>query len=173
MVLEIPASRYLPVDAGLIPTGEMRAVAGTPFDFRSPRAIGERVRAAADEQIRIGRGYDHNWIVTAAVTPGEHLMARVTDPASGRRMELWSDQPGLQFYSGNFLDGTTRGKSGQLYRQGDAIVLEPQVFPDAVNQPRLGNVALLPGQTYRNSMTYRFSTVSQAAADKPKAHGAQ
>lgn len=83
-------------------------------------------------------------------------MARVTDPHSGRSLELWSDQPGLQFYSGNFLDGTTRGKSGQLYRQGDAIVLEPQAFPDTVNQPTLGSVRLAPGQTYRNNMIYKF-----------------
>lgn len=159
MMLEIPAATYLPVDATLIPMGEMRPVEGTVFDFRKPTVIGERVRTASDEQIRIGRGYDHNWIVTPKITSREHLMARVTDPGSGRRMELWSAQPGLQFYSGNFLDGTTRGKSGQLYRQGDAIVLEPQAFPDTVNQLRFGSVRLAPGRAYRNTMVYRFSTV--------------
>jgi aldose 1-epimerase len=155
-VLEVPADTYLPVDETLIPTGEFRPVDGTPFDFRRARAIGDRVRAASDEQIRIGRGYDHNWVVLRAPTKDLHLMARLTDPRSGRSFELWSDQPGLQFYSGNFLDGTTRGKAGQLYRQGDAIVLEPQAFPDAVNQPKFGDVRLAPGQTYRNNIIYKF-----------------
>jgi aldose 1-epimerase len=155
-VLEVPADTYLPVDETLIPTGEFRPVEGTPFDFRHARAIGDRVRAAADEQIRIGRGYDHNWVVLRAPTKDTHLMARVTDPHSGRSFELWSDQPGLQFYSGNFLDGTTRGKSGQLYRQGDAIVLEPQAFPNTVNQPTFGDVRLARGQTYRSDIIYKF-----------------
>ena len=159
LVMQIPADRYTPVDAGLIPTGELRAVAGTVFDFRTPRAIGDRVRDAGDSQIRIGRGYDHNWVVTPRMTTTPHLLARVSDPVSGRRMELWSAQPGLQFYSGNFLDSTSTGKSGKLYRQGDAIVLEPQMFPDTVNRPAFGSARLEPGQTYRNTMTYRFSVV--------------
>ncbi|WP_221240511.1 aldose epimerase family protein [Sphingobium boeckii] len=158
LTLEIPAASYLPVDQTLIPTGLFTAVEGTAFDFRTPRAIGERVRTASDEQIRIGRGYDHNWVVERTPSGTMHLMARVTDPQSGRAMELWSDQPGLQFYSGNFLDGTSRGKSGQLYRQGDAIVLEPQAFPDAVNQPAFGSVRLVPGKTYRNAMIYKFKS---------------
>ena len=157
--MQIPADRYTPVDAGLIPTGELRAVAGTVFDFRTPRAIGDRVRDAGDSQIRIGRGYDHNWVVTPRMTTTPHLLARVSDPVSGRQMELWSTQPGLQFYSGNFLDSTSAGKSGKLYRQGDAIVLEPQMFPDTVNRPAFGSARLEPGQTYRNTMTYRFSVV--------------
>jgi aldose 1-epimerase len=161
-VMEIPADRYLPVDAQLIPTGEMRSVAGSPFDFRKPVAISTRVREDADEQIRIGRGYDHNWIVTDRVTQQPHLMARLTDPASGRSFELWSNQPGLQFYSGNFLDGTTKGKAGMLYRQGDAIVVEPQMFPDAVNRPAFGDVSLRPGQTYRNVIIYKFSGAATA-----------
>ena len=160
-MLEIPANAYLPVDATLIPTGEFRAVAGTPFDFRHAHSIGERVRLASDEQIRIGRGYDHNWVVTRAPTKEPHLMAKVTDPHSGRSLELWSDQPGLQFYSGNFLDGTTYGKAGQFYRQGDAIVLEPQAFPDTVNRPEFGNVRLEPGQTYRNIIIYKFNSRSR------------
>lgn len=159
LILQIPGDRYLPVDAGLIPTGELRSVAGTVFDFRTPRAIGERVRDVADAQIRVGRGYDHNWVVTPGVTAAPHLMARVTDPVSGRRMEVWSAQPGLQFYSGNFLDGTSAGKRGRFYRQGDAIALEPQLFPDTVNRPGFGSARLEPGQTYRNTMTYRFSVV--------------
>jgi aldose 1-epimerase len=159
-VLQIPADAYTPVDQTLIPTGEFRSVDGTPFDFRRPRAIRDRVRTAADEQIRIGRGYDHNWVVLRAPTKGLHLMARVSEPRSGRSFELWSDQPGLQFYSGNFLDGSTHGKAGQLYRQGDAIVLEPQAFPDTINQPKFGSVRLEPGQTYRNNILYRFRSAA-------------
>jgi aldose 1-epimerase len=159
-LLEIPADVYLPVDESLIPTGEFRSVDATPFDFRRPRAIGDRVREAADEQIRFGRGYDHNWVVQHSPSKSTHLMARVTDPRSGRSFELWSDQPGLQFYSGNFLDGTSRGKAGRLYRQGDAIVLEPQAFPDAVNQPKFGSVRLAPGQEYRNTIIYKFGSAA-------------
>jgi aldose 1-epimerase len=160
-VLQIPADVYSPVDKTLIPTAEFRSVQGTPFDFRQARRIGDRVRTASDEQIRIGRGYDHNWVVLRAPTEDLHLMARVTEPDSGRSFELWSNQPGLQFYSGNFLDGATRGKSGQLYRQGDAIVLEPQAFPDTVNRPAFGSVRLAPGQTYRNNMIYKFHSNAQ------------
>jgi aldose 1-epimerase len=160
LTLQIPADSYSPVDETLIPTGEFRSVDGTPFDFRQSHTIGDRVRSAADEQIRIGRGYDHNWVVKRAPTTALHLMARVSDPHSGRSMELWSDQPGLQFYSGNFLDSTSRGKAGQLYRQGDAIVLEPQAFPDTVNHAQYGSVRLVPGQTYRNTIVYRFHSDS-------------
>jgi aldose 1-epimerase len=154
--LTIPADSYLPVDAELIPTGEIRSVSGTPFDFRQPTAIGERVRTASDAQIRIGRGYDHNWIVTRARTDHPHLMARLADPRSRRWLEIWSDQPGLQFYSGNFLDGTTSGKSGRSYRQGDAVALEPQAFPDTVNHPAFGSIRLDPGAVYTSTIIYRF-----------------
>ena len=154
--LTLPAATFLPVDAGLIPTGERRPVKGTAFDFTAPRAIGERVREIDDEQIRLGRGYDHNFIVGDAPTPAPHLMARASDPASGRGFELWSNQPGLQVYSGNFLDATSHGKSGRAYRQGDAFVLEPQLFPDTPNQPAFGSARLEPGQTYRNVIEYRF-----------------
>jgi aldose 1-epimerase len=156
LILQIPAESYLPVDPTLIPTGELRSVEGTPFDFRTPREIGEWVRTASDEQIRIGHGYDHNWVIARTSTLNPHLMARVTDPQSGRSMELWSDQPGLQFYSGNFLDATSRGKGGQLYREGDAIVLEPQAPPDAVNRPSFGSVRLAPDQIYRSTIIYKF-----------------
>lgn len=155
-VLTIPAERYTPVDAGLIPTGERKSVAGTVFDFRTPRAIGDRVRDARDVQIKYGRGYDHNWIVTDGVTPDEHLMVRAVDPVSGRGFELWSNQPGLQFYSGNFFDATITGKGGQIYRMGDSIAVEPQLFPDAPNKPDFPSARLNPGQTYRNVMTYRL-----------------
>lgn len=155
-VVTIPADRFTPTDATSIPTGQHKSVEGTVFDFRQPMAIGDRVRDARDEQIVFGRGYDHNWVVGEAVTKDEHLMARVVEPVSGRGYELWSNQPGLQFYSGNFFDGTVAGKGGQLYRQGDAIVMEPQLFPDSPNQPAFPSVRLNPGQTYRNVMTYRF-----------------
>jgi aldose 1-epimerase len=156
--LTIPADFYLPTDAAAIPTGEFRAVAGTVFDFRTSRRIGDHVRDAADEQIRIGRGYDHAWVVAREVSATPRLLARVEDSGSGRAMEVLSNQPGVQFYSGNFMDGTTSGKKGALYRMGDAIVLEPQMFPDTPNRPAFGSVRLEPGQTYRNVIIWRFST---------------
>nr|WP_174285187.1 aldose epimerase family protein [Sphingomonas bacterium] len=154
----IPADTYLPTDKGAIPTGERKPVAGTVFDFREPRAIGERVRDAHDPQIVYARGYDHNWIIGTHVTADQHLMASVDDPASGRGFELWSNQPGLQFYSGNFLDGTSAGKAERTYREGDAFVMEPQIFPDTPNQPAFGSARLAPDETYRNTMTYRLTT---------------
>ncbi|QCB53792.1 galactose mutarotase [Sphingopyxis sp. PAMC25046] len=161
-VVTIPAEAYLPTDSGAIPTGEYRPVVGTVFDFRKPTVIGERVRDASDEQIVFGRGYDHNWVIGRKVTPDQHLMARVEDPASGRGFELWSNQPGLQMYSGNFFDATSHGKSKKIYRMGDALVMEPQIFPDAPNQKNFPNARLAPGETYRNVMTYRLTTGAQA-----------
>jgi aldose 1-epimerase len=157
-VLTIPAERYTPVDDTLIPTGEIAPVNGTPFDFRTATAIGARIRDGRDPQIVRGRGYDHNFVVTAAPTNEAHLVARVEDPASGRVMEVSSNQPGVQFYAGNFLDATAVGKSGLSYRQSDALALEPQVFPDTPNQPAFGSARLDPGATYRNIITYRFSS---------------
>lgn len=159
-LLTIPADHYTPIDVGLIPTGEFRSVAGTAFDFRKPTPIGARVRDGADQQILFGKGYDHNWVVARTIAATPRLLARVEDPVSGRAMEMLSNQPGLQFYSGNFLDGTTVGKSGKLYRQGDAIVLEPQMFPDTPNQPAFGSVRLNPGETYHNVIVLRFSTTA-------------
>jgi aldose 1-epimerase len=158
-LLTIPADCYLPTDAGSIPTGELRPVEGSPFDFRRPTAIGERVRDSSDPQIRIGRGYDHNWVVARDAAEQPRLMARLEDPGSGRAMELLSNQPGLQFYSGNFLDATSWGKSGRLYRMGDAVALEPQMFPDTPNRPEFGSLRLEPGQTYRNVIIWRFSSI--------------
>ncbi len=159
-VLAIPAEHYTPVDATLIPTGEIAPVAGTPFDFRTPTPIGARIRDGRDPQIRRGRGYDHNFVVTAAPTRDAHLVARVEDPVSGRVMEVASNQPGVQVYAGNFLDATAVGKSGLSYRQSDALALEPQVFPDTPNQPSFGTARLDPGATYRNIITYRFSAAT-------------
>ena len=155
-LVTIPAETFLPIDDGAIPTGERRAVVGTAFDFRTPHTVGERVRHADDQQIMFGHGYDHNWIVGQAVTPDLHLMAQLYEPRSGRGFKLLSNQPGLQFYSGNFLDGTTSGKANCLYRAGDAVVMEPQIFPDTPNQPDLGSARLDPSQTYRNIISYRF-----------------
>jgi aldose 1-epimerase len=157
-IVTIPANHYLPTDDGAIPTGEFKPVKGTVFDFRKPRAIGDRVRDASDQQISWGRGYDHNWVIGRKVVAQQQLLARVQEPISGRMFELWSNQPGLQFYSGNFLDATSTGKGGKIYRMGDAIVMEPQIFPDSPNQKNFPSARLEPGQTYYNVITYRFST---------------
>ena len=161
--LEILADHYLPTDAYSIPTGEFAPVAGTPFDFRQPRVIGDRVRNAGHPQIRIGRGYDHNWVASRGPTKELRLLARVRHVASGRMLEVHSTQPGLQFYSGNFLDGTTSGKAGQLYRMGDAFALEPQMFPDTPNQRGFGSLSLDPGQTYSNDILFRLFTDYEGA----------
>lgn len=154
----IPAEHYTPVDATLIPTGALAPVAGTPFDFRQPGTIGTRIREGRDVQIVRGRGYDHNFVLAGAPTPEPHLAARVEDPASGRVLEVSSTAPGVQFYTGNFLDATSVGKSGVVYRQSDALALEPELFPDTPNQPAFGSARLDPGGTFRNVITYRFST---------------
>ncbi|RAK52218.1 galactose-1-epimerase [Phenylobacterium deserti] len=156
-VLTIEGDRYTPVDAALIPTGELTPVAGTPFDFRRPRVVAERIREASDPQIVLGRGYDHNYVLNGGKTAKPRLIARLADPASGRTLEVLSDQPGVQFYAGNFLDGTLVGKSGRAYRQGDGIALEPQIFPDTPNKPAFGSARLAPGQTYTNTMVFRVS----------------
>ncbi|MBV8972333.1 MAG: galactose mutarotase [Sphingomonadaceae bacterium] len=155
----IAADAYVPTDAGSIPTGEVRPVAGTAFDFRTGHIVGDRVRDATEQQLVFGRGYDHTFVLTRQATADEHLVARVADPHSGRAFELWSNQPGVQFYTGNFLDGTTRGKARRIYRQGDAVVFEPQLFPDTPNQPAFGSARLAPGETYRNLISYRFFTL--------------
>ena len=154
--LTIDADRFTPVDSTLIPTGELRPVAGTPFDFRQAHAIGLRIRDGHDQQIRYGRGYDHNFVINGADGSLRRAVV-VEDPDSGRIMELWTTAPGVQFYSGNFLDATTVGKSGRVYRQGDALCLEPQVYPDSPNHPDFPSARLDPGQTYENRMEYRFS----------------
>lgn len=155
-LLTIAADQFLPVDATSIPTGERRAVAGTPFDFRVPHAIGDRVRDGRDDQIAIGRGYDHNFIVrgeTGVLRPAVELV----DPASGRMMTLSITAPGLQLYSGNFLGGAEPGKGGRLYRQGDAVCLEPQAWPDTPNRPDFPSARLDPGATWRSSMRFAFA----------------
>ena len=154
--LTLHASRYTPVDSGLIPTGELAPVSGTPFDFRRPHAIGARIRDYADPQLRIGRGYDHNFAIDGAAGTLRPAL-RLEDPRSGRAIEVETTAPGLQFYSGNFLDGTTAGKGGRAYRQGDGLAFEPQHFPDSPNRPQFPSPRLDPGETYVNAMVLRFA----------------
>lgn len=155
--LTIPASAFTPVDDSLIPTGEMRVVSGTVFDFTQARIIGNGLREGNDSQIRIGRGYDHNFAIDTGLTTKPTLMARLEDPESGRVLEVLSTEPGLQLYTGNFLDGTLIGKNGHIYRMGDGVALEPQKFPDAPNQPSFASARVDPGKPYRHVMVYGLS----------------
>jgi len=152
--LEIPAQWYTPVRAGLIPTGELREVAGGPFDFRQAKAIGRDI-GTDDPQLALGLGYDHNFVLKRAADDELILAARVTDPASGRVLEVWSVEPGVQFYSGNFLDGALEGNGIEHdYRTG--FCLEPQHFPDSPNQPDFPSTVLRPGATYETRIVYWF-----------------
>jgi aldose 1-epimerase len=152
--VQINADRFTPVDSTLIPTGELRSVERTAFDFRKPTTIGAHIEEA-DEQLRFGKGYDHNWILNKH--PGVlGVDAIVYEPDSGRVLEVSSDQPGLQFYSGNFLDGSITGKSGWVYRFRDGFCMEPQHFPDSPNHANFPSTVLKPGQTYRSTIVYRF-----------------
>jgi aldose 1-epimerase len=151
----INANRFTPVDETLIPTGELRPVDGTPFDFRQSTAIGARIQRA-DQQLKYGNGYDHNWVINNPTGQLE-LQARVYEPTSGRVLEVLSTEPGLQFYSGNFLDGKLTGKGGKKYEFRHGFCMEPQHFPDSPNQREFPSVVLRPGQTYRNTILYRFS----------------
>ncbi|MGK5065081.1 aldose epimerase family protein [Janthinobacterium sp. LB3P112] len=151
----INADRYLPVDAGSIPTGELAHVSGTPFDLRQSTVIGDSIDLP-HEQIRIGRGYDHNFVLNQK--PGKllNLAASVREPVSGRLMQVYTQEPGIQFYSGNFLDGSQHGKQGPIRYRG-ALCLETQHFPDAPNQSHFPSTILRPGQVYRTQTVYRFS----------------
>jgi len=155
-MVTLHAERFTPVDATLIPTGERRAVVGTVFDFRTPHRVGDRIRDARDQQIRYGRGYDHNFIIDGAAATLRPA-AVVSEPVSGRTLELSTTAPGVQFYTGNFLDGTFFGKGARAYRQGDAICLEPGVYPDSPNHPDFPTSRLNPDQTYVNTIVYKFS----------------
>jgi aldose 1-epimerase len=151
----IPADQFTPVDKTLIPTGELKSVAGTPFDFRQPIPIGEHIHDD-NEQLKFGHGYDHNLVI--AKPPGKlGLMGRVTDPDSGRVLEVLSTEPGVQFYTGNFLDGSINGKNGHPYHFRKAFCLEPQHFPDSPNHPGFPSVVLKPGEVYKNTIIYKFS----------------
>ena len=155
--LMVPAKRYTPVTEALIPTGELKAVAGTPFDLTQGRILDEVVRDGRDPQIVIGHGIDHNFVLDGGKTAEPKLAARLEDPASGRLLEVLTDQPGIQVYTGNFLDGTLIGKKQHLYRMGDGIALEPQLFPDTPNQPAFGSARVDPGKPYHHRMIYRLS----------------
>ncbi|KPC85748.1 aldose epimerase family protein [Streptomyces coelicoflavus] len=153
--LAIAASRYTPTDAGLIPTGELARVAGTPFDFRRGKPIGRDIRDA-HPQLVTAKGFDHNWVLDKGITDRPEHIATLREHASGRTLRIATDQPGLQFYSGNFLDGTLTGTGGSLYRQGDALCLETQHFPDSPNHPSFPSTVLRPGETYRTSTVHSF-----------------
>lgn len=149
------ADKFTPVDSTLIPTGELKPVEGTPFDFRTPTTIGARIDQD-DEQLKFGKGYDHNWVFSKPM--GQlGFMARVYEPTSGRVMEVWSTEPGLQFYSGNFLDGTIKGKGGWVYKFRNGFCMEPQHYPNSPNQPSFPSVVLKPGEVYTNTIIYKFS----------------
>ncbi len=154
--LTIAADSYLPVNAAGIPLGPPNPVDATPFDFRKDHRVGVRIRDLI-QQIQIRQGYDHNFCLRGGVTDAPRLAARLEEPKSGRILELWTDQAGVQFYTGNFLDGTATGKFGRIYRQYDALCLEPQAWPDAPNHPDFPSARLDPGQTYRRVSRYRFS----------------
>jgi aldose 1-epimerase len=152
--LTLAADRYTPVDATLIPTGELAPVEGTPFDFRKPHAIGARI-GADHEQLRHGRGYDHNFALSRTGT-GLARLIEVYEPTTGRTLEISTTEPGVQFYTGNFLDGTIKGKSGHVYKQRYGFCLETQHFPDSPNKPQFPTTLLRPGQEYATSTVFAF-----------------
>ncbi len=154
--LMLNADRFTPVDAGLIPTGELRSVAGTPLDFRQPKAIGARVNDKY-EQLVLGKGYDHNWVINPTGA-APRLAARLSEPKTGRVMEVLTTEPAIQFYSGNFLDGSIKGKKGKVYQHRYGLCLETQHFPDSPNHPDFPSTTLNPGQKYQTTTIYRFST---------------
>lgn len=160
--LAIAAQSYCPVDAGLIPEG-IASVDGTPFDFREATPIGQRIREP-DTQLLRARGYDHNWVLDHAGPNGMRHAARLEEPVSGRCMDIETTEPGLQFYSGNFLDGSLVGSSGQAIRQADGLCLETQHFPDAPNQPAFASTVLRPGNTYTSSTVHRFGLCGPATS---------
>jgi aldose 1-epimerase len=157
-VLTINADATTPVDSTLIPTGEIASVDGTPFDFRTPTAIGARIDQRQNTQIRYGNGYDHNWVLNRGGAAPDALVfaARVVEPTSGRTMEISTTEPGLQFYSGNFLDGTITGKGGAVYKFRYGLALETQHYPDSPNHPNFPSTILRPGQEYRSRTVFKF-----------------
>jgi aldose 1-epimerase len=155
--LMIRADRFTPVDATLIPTGELRSVKGTPFDFTDATAIGARIDQD-DQQLKLGRGYDHNWVLNNGTSGSLSLAAQAYDFHSGRLLEVLTTEPGIQFYTGNFLDGTIRGKEGKVYNRRYAFCLETQHFPDSPNHPEFPSTVLKPVQHYRSTTVYKFST---------------
>jgi aldose 1-epimerase len=155
--LMIRGDRFTPVDATLIPTGELRKVKGTPFDFTQVTAIGARINQD-DQQLKFGKGYDHNWVLNRGKAGTLELAAQLYAPKSGRVLEVWTTEPGIQFYSGNFLDGSVRGKEGKVYSHRSALCLETQHFPDSPNHADFPSTRLKPGQQFQSTTVYRFST---------------
>lgn len=152
-LVTLNANRFTPTDSGSIPTGQLKSVRGTPFDFLKATAIGERINQD-DEQLKFGQGYDHNWVVNGV---GMRRAASVYEPTTGRVMDVWSTEPGIQFYTGNFLDGTLTGKSGQIYQRRSGFCLETQHYPDSPNQPSFPTTTLKKGAVYKSTTIYRFS----------------
>ena len=153
-IMQIFADAYTPVDAGLIPTGEIAPVSGTPFDFRTPIAIGARVNND-NEQLKFGGGYDHNWVLNKAET-GLNYAAKVIEPESGRTLEVFTNEPAMQFYGGNFMDGSDSGKGGKVFDYRGALCLETQHYPDSPNQPSFPSTILNPGEEYYSICIYKF-----------------
>lgn len=155
-VVYINSDKITPVNKDLVPTGDFASVEGTPLDFRTPTAIGARIESP-DQQMQFGSGYDHNWVINKPANQlGLH--ARVYEPQSGRVLEVWSTEPGVQFYTGNFLDGSITGKAGASYQRRGGFCLEPQHYPDSPNKPNFPSVVLRPGQTFKSTIIYKFST---------------
>jgi aldose 1-epimerase len=159
-ILTIHADKFTPVDSTLIPTGELRSVSGTPFDFRKPHVIGSRIDAG-DEQLILGKGYDHNWVLNADRSKLPRLAAVLTDPGSGRTMDVLTTQPGLQFYSGNFMNGQPAGH-GSVFAYRTGLCLETQHFPDSPNHPSFPSTILRPGETYSEKTVLHFATLKAA-----------
>jgi aldose 1-epimerase len=157
--VQINADAYTPTDTTQIPTGQIAPVAGTPFDFRTPHTIGSRINEN-NEQLLIAQGYDHNWVLNKSgpTSDGLRLAAHAWDPASGRELTVWTDQPGVQFYSGNFLTGTLVGISGHIYRQSDGYTFETQHYPNSPNQKNFPSTELKPGQVFNSSTIFQFSS---------------
>jgi aldose 1-epimerase len=157
-LLMLNADKFTPVDSTLIPTGDLPPVEGTPFNFRRPKPVADGIRSI-DEQIVFGKGFDHNWVLKPSKFHKLlNLAATLSDPNSGRTLTIWTDQPGIQFYAGNFLDGSLYGTSNQAYRQSDGLALETQHYPDSPNKPGFPSTVLLPDETYRSTTIYEFST---------------
>lgn len=155
-VVTINANHFVPTDAGSIPTGELKPVAGTPFDFLQPAAMGARINQD-DEQLKFGRGYDHTWVINGRAG-SMRLAATAYEATSGRLMQVWTTEPGMQFYTGNFLDGTLTGKSGKVYPRRSGFCFETQHYPDSPNQPSFPTTTLKKGRTYKSTTIYRFTT---------------
>ena len=156
-VLTLNADNFTPIDSGLIPTGEITTVKDTPMDFTSPASIGERINQDT-EQLKFGKGYDHNWVLNKASQDKLSLAAAVYEPKSGRQMEVWTTEPGIQFYAGNFLDGSNTGKGGKVYNYRNGFCLETQHYPDSPNEENFPSTVLRPGEIYKTQTIYKFKT---------------